>query len=231
MNTGYLPLISTVVAFALAFEMFRYYLRFRTGFLLWWTLGLLLFGTGTLLESLNAFYAWAPRGFKLWYMVGALLGGFPLAQGTVTLLMPERFTRHSSVAGSLFALFLIVCVYLSPIQLPEDFDGSYSGELLSWQWIRWLTPVLNLYAFAFAFGGAVYSANQYFFQINKESRFISCIYVSFGTILPAIGGYYARIGYITALHITEMVAIILIYVGFRIFTRKDKSEAEVDELV
>src|SRR5260370_792424 len=95
-------------------------------------------------------------------IVGALLGGFPLVQGPIYLLMKKRFADISAVVCSAVILVTAVCVLSSPIELPEGFDRRLTGGVFAWQWVRAFSPLLNLYAFVFLFGGAVYSAIQYF---------------------------------------------------------------------
>ena len=129
---------------------------------------MLTFGLGTLTESINAIFGWSEWNTKIWYIVGALLGGYPLAQGTIYLLMKKRFADISAVVCSAVILVAAVCVLLSPIEIPEGFDQRLTGRVFAWQWVRGFSPLLNLYAFVFLFGGAVYSAIKYFAKDREE---------------------------------------------------------------
>ena len=60
---------------------------------------MLTFSLGTLTESINAIFGWSEWNTKVWYIVGALLGGYPLAQGTIYLLMNKRFCMQISRSG------------------------------------------------------------------------------------------------------------------------------------
>ena len=53
-------------------------------------LGVVTFGLGTLSESLHALIGYNEFNLRFWYIIGALLGGFPLAQGTVYLLFSKK---------------------------------------------------------------------------------------------------------------------------------------------
>jgi hypothetical protein len=135
--------------------------------------------------------------------------------------MNKRFADISTVVCCAVILVAAVCVLLSPIALPEGFDGRLTGRVLEWTWVRAFSPFLNLYAFVFLFGGAVYSAVQYFAK-DKGARFQGNILIAIGALLPGIGGTYTRFGYVEVLYITELVGLILIYLGYHLM-RKDQS--------
>jgi len=70
---------------------------------------------------------------RVWYIVGALLGGYPLAQGTIYLLMNRRFADISALVCSAFILVAAVCVLSSPIEIPAGFDHRLTGRVFAWQ--------------------------------------------------------------------------------------------------
>src|SRR5437016_8183474 len=154
---SYIPVITTLFSAFFLSRIVPHYVSKRSPYLLWWTLGVLTFGLGTLTESINAISGWSEWNTKVWYIVGALLGGYPLAQGTIYLLTKKRFADVSAVACSAIILVAAVCVLLSPIEVPEGFDHRLTGRVFAWQWVRGFSPLLNLYAVVFLFGGAVRS--------------------------------------------------------------------------
>lgn len=220
----YIPIFTSILAFIFAFEVLRMYRKNRKKFLLWWTIWLICFGLGTMSEGINSIFGWDEINFRFWYICGALLGAFPLAQGTIYLLMSEKYGDISSLIGVIFIALGASFVMISPIEILEDFNGKLNGDVLAWQWTRNFSLIVNAYSSLIVFGGAVYSANQYFGQINKESKFIACLYISFGVILPGIGGFYMRIGYMYVLYITEFIALLLIYQGYRIFMKGEATQ-------
>jgi hypothetical protein len=185
-------------------------------YLLWWTIGVVTFGLGTLTESFNALFAWNEMNVRIWYIVGALLGGFPLAQGSVYLLMKERFARISSWILVSLILLASFCVMASPIIIPVNFDYRLSGEVFEWQWIRSFSPFINSYAVIFLFGGAIYSAWKYARRHPDKIRFKGNIFIAWGALLPGIGGSFTRAGYVEVLFITELIGLILIYLGYKV---------------
>jgi hypothetical protein len=219
---SYIPVLTTLFSAFFLGRIVPHYLSKRSPYLLWWTLGVLTFGLGTLTESINAIFGWSEWNTKIWYIVGALLGGYPLAQGTIYLLMKKRFADISALVCSTVILVAAICVLLSPIEIPEGFDHRLSGRVFAWQWVRGFSPLLNLYAFVFLFGGAVYSAVQYFAKYRARPRFLGNILIAIGALLPGIGGSFTRFGYVEVLYITEFIGLAFIYFGYHMM-RKDHS--------
>ena len=216
---GYVPVLTTVFAWFFFREILAHYRSKRTFYLLWWTLGVLTFGLGTLSESVHSFIGWNETNLRVWYIVGALLGGFPLAQGSVYLLMPKRFGHATSVLIVAIILVASTFVLLSPIEIPQQFDNRLTGAVFGWQWVRYFSPLINLYAFIFLVGGAIYSAVQYYGRTNKRPHYIGNIWIAVGALLPGIGGSFTRFGYVEVLFITELLGLISIYVGYRMIKR------------
>ncbi len=219
---SYIPVLTTLFSVFFLSRIVPHYLSRRSPYLLWWTLGVLTFGLGTLTESINAIYGWTEWNTKVWYIVGALLGGYPLAQGTIYLLMKKRFADVSAAVCSTVILVAAVCVLSSPIEVPDAFDYRLTGRVFAWQWVRGFSTLLNLYAFVFLFGGAVYSAVQYFAVDRGRARFLGNILIAIGALLPGIGGTFTRFGYVEVLYITEFIGLTFIYFGYYMM-RKDHS--------
>src|SRR3984885_16189416 len=140
---SYIPVLTSLLSVFFLSRIVPHYYAKRSPYLLWWTLGVLTFGMGTLTESINAIFGWSEWNTKIWYIVGALLGGYPLAQGTIYLLMNKRFADISAVVCSAGIVLASVCVLASPIELPASFDHRLTGRVFAWQWVRAFSPFLN----------------------------------------------------------------------------------------
>jgi hypothetical protein len=226
---SYIPVLTTLLSLFFLSRIVPHYLAKRSPYLLWWTLGVATFGAGTLTESINAIFGWSEWNTKVWYIVGALLGGYPLAQGTIYLLMKKRFADISALACSAVILVAAACVLSSPIQIPQGFDHRLTGSVFVWQWVRAFSPFLNTYAFVFLFGGAVYSAIQYFARDNGRSRFLGNILIAIGALLPGIGGSFTRFGYVEVLYITEFIGLSLIYLGYSMMRRDQTASMHANQ--
>lgn len=157
----YIPIFTTLFSIYFFREIWNHYQQKKTTYLLWWSLGVLTFGLGTLAESINVLIGWSIPNVKYWYIVGALLGGYPLAQGSVYLLMKKKFADITRSLNVFLIVPASVFVILTPISIPENFNYKLSGKVFVWEWVRYFSPFINLYAFVFLVGGAIYSAIKY----------------------------------------------------------------------
>lgn len=221
----YIPIATSILSVFFAIEIFLHWKVRKTTYLLWWTIGVVTFAFGTATESINVLFGWSMINFKIWYIVGALLGGFPLAQGSVYLLAPRKFADITAWLFGSLILLASICVVLSPISLPANFSGKLSGSVFSWQWVRYFSPFINIYAFVFLVGGAIYSAAKYALIGDKQVRLIGNIVIAIGAILPGIGGSFTRMGHVNVLFVTELIGVALIYAGYRII-KKDNIAVE-----
>ncbi len=214
----YLPIATTLVSIVFATVLFRHWRRKPDAlYLFWWTLGVALYGVGTLTESLTTLFGWNVLVFKSWYISGALLGGAPLAQGTVYLLMRNRVAHRLTAALVAFVLTASVCVVLSPINHEAIETYRLSGSVLGWQWTRLFSPIINTYALIFLVGGAAWSAWKYWRSSRDfRARAWGNTLIAVGALLPGIGGTFTRFGHVEVLYVTEIVGLILIWSGYHV---------------
>ncbi len=214
----YLPILTTVVSAAFTAVIFRrWHARGRPGHLFWWGIGVGIFGVGTFFEGITALFGWYAPVFRGWYISGALLGGAPLAQGTVFLLLPRRTARWMAAALVAYVAFASVFVLLSPLDASLANDHKLSGDVLEWTWVRAFSPLVNTYAFIFLVGGAVASFARYRREGNARRSWANAL-IAIGAVLPGIGGSFTRAGYTEVLYVTEFVGILLIFAGYRFST-------------
>ena len=211
----WIPFATTVVAFAFSTVVLRRYRERHGTHLLWWGLGLVLYGVGTLTESLTTVLGWHEPIFKAWYITGALCGGAPLAQGTVYLMMKRR--TANVLAALLVSAILTgaLLVIMSPIDYSVVEPHRLSGRVLGWHGVRMISPFINTYAAIFLIGGAIVSAFRYRTQPEKRNKYVGNILIAIGAILPGIGGTFTRFGHVEVLYVTEFIGLLLIFAGYR----------------
>jgi len=216
----YLPLATTCVAVPFLVALIRRRrARGEGAHLSWWALGVACYGLGTLLESIITLAGNSVALNKAWYIAGALLGAYPLAQGTVYLLLErakaDRLTRITVPIVAVVAALVV----LSPVDLDALEPHRPSGAVLAWTWVRALTPLLNLYAVFFLVGGAALSAVRYARTRTHLGRAVGNTLIALGAILPAIGGGMAKAGTVEALYVAELIGLLLIWAGYVCCTR------------
>ena len=216
----YIPIVTTILAVPFALEIYR---RYRANpdrlHLLWWAIGIATYGVGTFTEATTTLIGWNEPTFRAWYISGALLGGAPLAQGTVYLLLGKRTAHLLTTLLIAYVAVASVFVVLSPIDYSQVEAHRLTGRVLEWQWVRAFSPVVNLYAVVFLIGGAILSALRYSADPSTRHRVYANVLIATGAILPGIGGTATRMGYVEVLYVTELVGLILTWMGYRMSVR------------
>jgi hypothetical protein len=216
----YIPIVTTLLCGPFALEIYRRYRAHPERLhLLWWSLGILTYGVGTFTEAVTTLVGWREPVFRAWYISGALLGGAPLAQGTVYLLLSKQTAHRLTVALLSYVSVASIGVILSPIQYALVEPHRLSGQVLGWQWVRYFSPVVNLYAVIFLIGGAIISALRYAAQASTRHRMWANVLIAIGAILPGIGGTATRMGHVEVLYVTELVGLLMTWAGYRISVR------------
>jgi len=213
----FVPIATTVLTVPFAVQIFRRYRRYPDRVhLLWWAAGVAIYGVGTLTESITSLIGWREPVFRAWYISGALMGGAPLAQGTVYLLLPQR--RAHELTALLVATIAIAAtaVILSPIDYTQVEPHRLTGRVFAWPWVRRFSPFINLYAVVFLIGGAILSAVRFSGQPATRHRVHANVLIAVGAILPGIGGTATRFGYTEVLYVTELIGLLLIWTGYRL---------------
>jgi hypothetical protein len=219
----HLPIATTIVAAIFATIVLQRYRERRSGpHLLWWGIGLILYGVGTLTESLTTLFGWNEWVFRAWYITGALCGGAPLAQGSAYLLLPRRYANILAILLVGVILAAGTFVVLSPIDYAAIDGVRLSGRALAWQRVRLLSPFINSYAALFLIGGAIYSAIRFRTVPEKRHKFVGNVLIAIGAILPGIGGTFTRFGYVEVLYVTELIGLLLIFAGYRENVRESR---------
>lgn len=212
----FIPIVTTVVALFFAPKVYRRWKERRSGpHLLWWAAGILLYGVGTFTEGWTTLFGWNEWVFRSWYIAGALLGGAPLAQGTVYLLLSRKTANVLSVFLLSFIAVASVGVIMTPIDMSLVETHRLTGAVMEWQQVRLFSPFINTYAFIFLVGGAVLSAWRFRKHAALKHRFVGNVYIAVGALLPGIGGMATRMGYTEVLYVMELVGLLLIWTGYR----------------
>ena len=217
----YLPIVTTILSALFAASLYRRWRIRHSPHLWWWAFGITTYGLGTAIESaitLTGNTIWLT---KIWYIAGALLGGYPLAQGSLYLSWPRPFARKLTAVSLSFVTIAAVLVLISPVNAAALDPVRPSGAVLGWSWIRLLTPFINLYAVFFLIGGAIRSAWRHYRERGHMYRAAGNSLIAFGAILPGVGGSFAKAGMVEVLYVAECIGLIFIWTGDRVCSRQD----------
>jgi len=216
----YVPVVTTLLAIPFALEIFRRWRAFPERLhLLWWAIGVATYGAGTFTEAFTTLFGWNVVIFKAWYITGALLGGAPLAQGTVYLMLKRRAAHALTAVLIVYVAIAAICVGLAPVDYSLVESHRLTGRVFAWTWVRLFSPAVNLYAVVFLIGGAILSAIRYSYDAATKHRMYANVLIAIGAILPGIGGSATRFGYTEVLYVTELIGLVLTWTGYRISVR------------
>lgn len=216
----YLPILTTALSVLFVASLFKRWRAKRSTHLLWWTLGITTYGLGTALESVITLFGNSVALTKAWYIAGALLGGYPLAQGSLYLSWPRTLANRLTGVSLTFVTAAAILVVLSPVVSGALEPQRPSGAILGWQWVRLLTPIINAYAVFFLIGGAIVSAWRHYRYRGHLHRAAGNALIAIGAILPGIGGAFAKAGVVEALYVGECVGLMIIWAGDRVCARE-----------
>jgi hypothetical protein len=212
----YIPIATTLLAAWFAPIVFRRWQDRRPApHLWWWSVGIAVYGLGTLTEASTTLFGWQEPVFRAWYISGALLGGWPLAQGTVYLMFSRRTAHWMAAAVGAVVIAGATVVLLSPIDYALVEPHRLTGRVMEWREARLFSPFINTYAALFLIGGAVMSAWRYRRDPASRHRFVGNCFIAVGALLPGIGGTATRMGYTEVLYVMELIGLILIWTGYR----------------
>lgn len=216
----YVPIATTFISAAFVIALLlRASKKNWPAHLMWWAFGVTAYGLGTALESAVTLFGNSPELTRWWYWAGAILGGYPLATGTVYLLNKRRTANLLTAASLLVVGVATVAVFLTPLNVEAVQAHRPSGDVIGWRWIRYLTPFINIYAAVFLIGGAVWSSLKFCKSPEHRDRTIGTALIACGALLPGIGGSMAKAGIVEGLYVGEFCGIILIWLGYEFCIR------------
>ena len=217
----YISILSTIVTFIFAVAVYNRYRVRRGAHLLIWSIGLLLYGIGTLTEVILLF-SFNTLALKLWYLSGAMLTAAWLGQGTINLLVHRRGIAPAlNIILTIVSLLALALILLAPItpaaaafNTAQPVSAQYGDILTRSGAIIALTILLNIYGTLTLVGGAIYSAFIFWRKKVLFNRMIGNILIAIGALMPAIGGSFLKTGLPDFLYLSEFIGVILMYVGF-----------------
>ena len=216
-----LPILSTLITFLFIIAVLNRFSVRHGSHLLLWSIGLVLYGIGTLTEAIMLF-TFNPLALKLWYLSGAMLTAAWLGQGTINLLVRQRgiapVLNIVLIIVSLLALVLVIQAPVTPAATSynpaQPLSAQYKDLLTRSGIMTLLTIILNTYGTFALVGGAIYSAYIFWRKKVLFNRMVGNILIASGAVLPAIGGSFVKMGLPDFLYLSEFLGVILMYIGF-----------------
>lgn len=223
-----LPFLASIIMFAFTVIVIWRYLKRRTLHLLFWGLGLAMFGVATFAEAYLAL-AWNPWMFFTWYLFGAALTAGWIGQGTVYLLLHKRWAHALTavlILGSLITTALMLQVmpkldasrFIPAHPISEQYR-TIMPPIEAGATVRLTTPFFNIYGLITLGGGALWSAYLLWRKRALPSRVIANVLIAAGAFSVGLTGTLTRLGYGSLLYLGELFAATLMFAGFMLAAR------------
>lgn len=217
----YISILSTIISFVFAAAVLNRYRYKKPKYLLFWGIGLILYGLGTLTEVILGF-TYSTLALKIWYLTGAMLTAAWLGQGTVFLLVRRRgLAEGLATVLVVVSLIAAVLVLMAPVtSAAETYNPSqpvstqYKDILVRTTPVIILTILLNIYGTVGLVGGALYSAFLFWRKKVLVNRMLGNILIAAGALMPAMAGTLIQAGLVDWLYVSEFFGVILMYLGF-----------------
>jgi hypothetical protein len=159
---------------------------------------------------------------RLWYLSGAMLTAAWLGQGSLHLLVRKRGVAWT-LTGVLAAVSLLAAVLVlsAPLtsaaasyQVKIAISSQYTDILTRGGLTILLTILLNIFGTLTLIGGAIYSAVIFWRKHILFNRMIGNVLIAVGALAPAMGGSFVKLGLPDLLYLSELVGVVLMYIGF-----------------
>jgi hypothetical protein len=214
--------LDVVISLIFTLLVLKRYLERRKVYQAIWTIGLGIWTVAVLAELAAALRGRNPLTYKAYYATGALLVPAWLGLGSIYLLQPRRFANIAAIFLILASLLGIALIAAMPIRAEDllratNEIGRIDTKIVQlWPFfpVVLLLIVLNTLGTLAFIGGAAYPAWVFWRQGKMKERVIGNALIAVGALIVASGGSLARLGRPEFLHLSELLAIILIFIGF-----------------
>lgn len=233
-----LPFVSTAVMLAFTMYVLQRYAVRRAPHFLFWGLGLAMFGAASFAEAYLAL-AWNKWVFFIWYFFGAVLNAGWIGQGTVYLLFRKKWVHSLTaivVLGSLVALVLMLQIMpkldVAQFTTAKPISDQYRHIMPSVKEggaVRLTTPFFNIYGLITLVGGALWSAYLFWRKRVLPNRVIGNVLIAAGALSIGFASTLTRLGIGSYLYLGELVAAVLMFVGFLVAATPQPQEVREEQ--
>ena len=228
-NNVIFPLISAGVMTTFSIAVLNRYISSKKMYFFFWGTGLLMFSIVSLSEIYLSIQ-WHSWAFFSWYFFGAVLNAAWIGQGTICLLLSSKWLRPTItlllVASSAALIVMLQTMSLLDVSKFDNtiiMNAQYRNIMptpLEGGIIRIMTPFFNVYGATSLIGGAVWSAYLFWRKSILPNRVIGNILIAIGAIIISTTSILTRMGFSKWWYLGELLAAILLFVGFIIASRQ-----------
>ena len=169
-------------------------------------------------------------------VVGSLFAGYLMLQA-MPKLDESAFTTSKPVSEQ-YGTKALDAGETSPVGA-QTFTTTYRGEEVTavrgllplGTPVRLTTPFFNIYGLFTLVGGAIYSAYLFWRKRVMPNRVIANVLIAAGALSIGFASTLTRLGYGQLLYLGELLAAILMFIGFRVAARPQPDEVVVTNTI
>ena len=169
-------------------------------------------------------------------VVGSLFAGYLMLQA-MPKLDESAFTTSKPVSEQ-YGTKALDAGETAPVGA-QTFTTTYRGEEVTavrgllplGTPVRLTTPFFNIYGLFTLVGGAIYSAYLFWRKRVMPNRVIANVLIAAGALSIGFASTLTRLGYGQLLYLGELLAAILMFIGFRVAARPQPDEAVVTNTI
>ena len=221
-----LPLVTACVSGVFTLFVADQFVRRRRPYQAVWTFGLLLYAIAAFAQFLGSTYGWRDDLLfvRLWYVCGAIGTAAFLGMGSLFLVAANRprFARAALIILCVAFAVAAVLVFTAPISaagLPASAADEINTKQVFPDYVRYLTPIFNIFGAGFLGIGALHSAYVFWRKGIKPFRVVSNCVIAAGAFASSSAGIIVRTGLLTgsgAFSAATLIGVSLIFIGFLI---------------
>ena len=201
---------------------------------LMWSLGLLFYGIAAAAVFTGTAWGWTVGEYKTWYLFGGILTAAFLGLGSLYLLAPRRMMGHIATAAAvLIGVYaaIRILVFSVPAATADALAHASTNDVTNVSAFNVLsssisTPtvldlriaaiVMNIPGALLLFGGALWSAWQFYRKQAPRYRLISMALLALGALFPSITSGLQPLGFSAAAPLGEFLGAVCLLSGLLI---------------
>jgi hypothetical protein len=206
-----------LISLAFAALVLRQYVERKKMHQLIWGIALVLWTIGVGAELSATLNGWSAPAYRMYYATGALLIPAWLGMGTLFLVFQQRWVNWVLVGLgvlSLLGVILIAVWQIEPAALQTTPDRFLPLRVFPFFPVQLVLIVLNTFGTIAFVGGALWSAWKFAQMRTQGERVVATGLIALGGIVAAIAHSLGVLAGIELFRLSELLAVILIFVGF-----------------
>jgi Ca2+/Na+ antiporter len=195
-GTALFELLAAICALVAAVFIFDQHLNRPRPHKLMWTLGLLFYGLAAGAEFLGVTRGWSVGDYKAWYYFGGVLTAAFLGLGSLYLLAPRRVGHIAATIATVIAVYAAVRILFFAPFTPGQVHTLATAPTSLITNVRAFKPlpadmevvaiIMNIPGALLLFGGAAWSAWQFWRKRAGIYRLVSMVLLALGSVFPSI---------------------------------------------